>query len=124
MVRSPDYRRLLERQANLLDDLAVNDCSVFAGLAARHKIDPPRHDQHSPDAFWRAAVRLEECVVMRPLPACDERYGVGVAVAYLGMHGEQVNTKFEAWRELMADIRGLQLDSYDSAERLRSFRAE
>ncbi|CAC36773.1 hypothetical protein [Streptomyces coelicolor A3(2)] len=88
-----DYRWFLERQAELLDDLAVSDYSVFVGLAARHRVDPPRHDQHHPDAFWRAAVMLEECVVLRPLPARNELYGFGVAVAYLGMHGERVNTK-------------------------------
>ncbi|MGW7047044.1 toxin Doc [Streptomyces avermitilis] len=102
-------RRL--RAAGLLDDLAVNDHSVFVGLAARTKVDPPRHDHHNPDAFWRAEVMLEDCVVLRPLPARTELYGFGVAVAYLGMHGEQVNTKFEAWRKLIADIRALNLDS-------------
>ncbi|WP_395575770.1 toxin Doc [Streptomyces sp. BK79] len=117
-----DYRWFLERQAELLDDLAVNDYSVFVGLAARHKVDPPRHDQHHPDAFWRAAVMLEECVVLRPLPARNELYGFGVAVAYLGMHGERVNTKFEAWRDLIADISALRLDSFTVAERLRSLR--
>ncbi|MFF2173144.1 hypothetical protein [[Kitasatospora] papulosa] len=40
------------------------------------------------------------------------------------MHGEQINTKFEAWRDLIADIRTLQLDSYAIAERLRSLRTE
>ncbi|MGW0345902.1 toxin Doc [Streptomyces anthocyanicus] len=117
-----DYRWFLERQAELLDDLAVNDFSVFVGLAARHKVDPPRHDQHHPDAFWRAAVMLEECVVLRPLPARNELYGFGVAVAYLGMHGERVNTKFEAWRDLIADITAMRLDSFGIAERLRSLR--
>ncbi|WP_371666419.1 toxin Doc [Streptomyces sp. NBC_00289] len=117
-----DYRWFLERQAELLDDLSVNDYSVFVGLAARHKVDPPRHDQHQPDAFWRAAVMLEECILLRPLPTRNELYGFGVAVAYLGLHGERVNTKFEEWRKLIADIRALQLDSYDIAERLRSLR--
>ncbi|WP_435882541.1 toxin Doc [Streptomyces bobili] len=112
----------MERQAELLDDLAVNDYSVFVGLAARHKVDPPRHDQHNPDAFWRAAVMLEECVVLRPLPARNELYGYGVALAYLGMHGEQVDKKFEVWRELIADITALRLDSFTIAERLRSLR--
>ncbi|MGC9441961.1 toxin Doc [Streptomyces sp. WG5] len=111
-----------ERQAELLDDLAVNDYSVFVGLAARHKADPPRHDQHRPDAFWRTAVMLEECVVLRPLPARNELYGFGVAVAYLGIHRERVNTKFEAWRDLIADIAALRLDSFAIAERLRSLR--
>ncbi|MFJ3363571.1 toxin Doc [Streptomyces anthocyanicus] len=117
-----DYRWFLERQAELLDDLAVNDYSVFVGLAARHKVDPPRHDQHRPDAFWRAAVMVEECVMLRPLPTRNELYGYTVALAYLSMHDEQVNTKFELWRELIADIRALHLDSYSVAERLRSWR--
>ncbi|MFG3132838.1 toxin Doc [Streptomyces tendae] len=117
-----DYRWFLERQEELLDDLAVNDYSVFVGLAARHKVDPPRHDQHRPDAFWRAAVMLEECVMLRPLPTRNELYGYTVALAYLSMHDEQVNTKFEVWRELIADIRALRLDSYGIAERLRSLR--
>ncbi|MEW2001123.1 toxin Doc [Streptomyces coelicoflavus] len=117
-----DYRWFLERQEELLDDLAVNDYSVFVGLAARHKVDPPRHDQHRPDAFWRAAVMLEECVILRPLPTRNELYGYTVALAYLSMHDEQVSTKFELWRELIADIRALRLDSYGVAERLRSWR--
>lgn len=60
--------------------------------------------------------------MLRPLPARNELYGCGLTLAYLGMHGEQVNTKFEAWRELIADIRALELDSYGIAERLRSLR--
>ncbi|MEU3901811.1 hypothetical protein [Streptomyces sp. NPDC045251] len=36
-----DYRWFLERQGKLLDDLAVNDYSVFVGLTARHKAVPP-----------------------------------------------------------------------------------
>ncbi|MER7057103.1 toxin Doc [Streptomyces sp. NPDC000351] len=95
---------------------------MFVGLAARHKVDPPRHDQHRPDAFWRAAVMLEECVMLRPLPTRNELYGYTVALAYISMHDEQVNTKFELWRELIADIRALRLDSYGVAERLRSWR--
>ncbi|MEV4046310.1 toxin Doc [Streptomyces sp. NPDC049744] len=95
---------------------------MFVGLAARHKVDPPRHDPHRPDAFWRAAVMLEECVMLRPLPTRNELYGYTVALAYRSMHEEQVNTKFELWRELIADIRALHLDSYGIAERLRSWR--
>ncbi|MGW1783922.1 hypothetical protein ACWCQQ_33130 [Streptomyces sp. NPDC002143] len=45
-----------------------------------------------------------------------------MALAYPGMHGEQVDAKFEVWRELIADIRALQLDSYGIAERLRALR--
>ncbi|MFD6037864.1 hypothetical protein ACFWHF_25570 [Streptomyces griseoincarnatus] len=61
---------------------------MLVGMAARRKVDPPRHDQ--PDVFWRAAVFLEECVVLRPLPARNELFGYGLAVAYLDMHGERV----------------------------------
>ncbi|MGW1617218.1 hypothetical protein ACWCQZ_49450 [Streptomyces sp. NPDC002285] len=60
--------------------------------------------------------------MLRPLPARNELYGFGVAVAYLGMHEERMNTKFEEWRELITDIRALRLDSYSIAERLRSLR--
>nr|WP_202489679.1 toxin Doc [Streptomyces sp. SID8381] len=112
----------MERQAELLDDASVNDFSVFVALASRHKVDPPRHDQHHPDVFWRAAVMLEECVLLRPLPARNELYGYGVALAYLGMHGEHVDIKFELWRELISDIRTLALDSYAIADRLRALR--
>ncbi|GAA4887073.1 hypothetical protein ACFPM3_20540 [Streptomyces coeruleoprunus] len=64
-----DYRWFLERQTEILPgDLSVNDFSVLMGMAARHKVDPPRHDKLS-DPFWRAAVFLEECVLLRPLPA-------------------------------------------------------
>lgn len=118
-----DYRWCLERQAEILpDDVEVNDFSILVGMAARHNVDPPRHDQHHPDAFWRAAVLLEECVMLRPLPTRNELFGYGLAVAYLGMRGERVDTEFEAWRELIADIRALELDSYGIAERLRSLR--
>ncbi|MFE0725096.1 hypothetical protein ACFW4O_19110 [Streptomyces mutabilis] len=58
----------------------------------------------------------------RPLPTRNELYGYTVALAYLSMHDEQVSTKFEVWRELIADIRALRVDSYGTAERLRSLR--
>ncbi|WP_420709104.1 toxin Doc [Streptomyces sp. AS58] len=118
-----DYRWFLERQEDILrDDLTVNDFSVLVGMAQRHRVDPPRHDQHHPDAFWRAAVMLEECVLLRPLPARNEVYGYGVAIAYLEASGERVDTKFELWRELIYDIQGLRLDSYGIAEKLRFWR--
>ncbi|MDQ0790810.1 hypothetical protein [Streptomyces sp. B3I8] len=65
---------------------------------------------------------LEECVLLRPLPARNEFYGYGVAIAYLEASGERVDTKFELWRDLIHDIRRLHLDSYGIAERLRTWR--
>ncbi|MFD4859701.1 hypothetical protein [Streptomyces atratus] len=52
----------------------------------------------------------------------NEAYGYGVAIAYLQASGEPVDTTYEPWRDLINDIRALRLDSYDIAERLRSWR--
>ncbi|MEU1409798.1 toxin Doc [Streptomyces sp. NPDC005728] len=118
-----DYRWLLARQEDILrTDLTVNDLSVLVGMAARHRVNTPRLDQSDPDAFWRAAVFLEECVLLRPLPARNEAYGYGVAIAYLEASGEHVETKYDLWRDLINDIRSVRLDSYGIAERLRSMR--
>ncbi|MFG2563345.1 toxin Doc [Streptomyces sp. NPDC048496] len=119
-----DYRWLLARQEDILrTDLTVNDLSVLVGMAARHRVNTPRLDQADPDAFWRAAVFLEECVLLRPLPVRNEAYGYGVAIAYLQASGERVDTTYELWRDLINDIRALPMDSYDIADRLRSWRA-
>lgn len=118
-----DYRWLLARQEDILrSDLTVNDLSVLVGMAARHRVDPPRLDQSHPDAFWRAAVLLEECVLLRPLPARNEAFGYGVATAYLEASGERVATTYEPWRELINGIRLLRMDSYGIADQLRSWR--
>lgn len=120
-----DYRWLLARQEDILrTDLTVNDLSVLVGMAARHRVDPPRLDQSHPDAFWRAAVFLEECVLLRPLPARNEAFGYGVAIAYLEASGERVDTTYEPWHGLITDIRRLRIDSYEIAERLRALRPD
>ncbi|WP_180989973.1 hypothetical protein [Streptomyces noursei] len=80
-------------------------------MAARHKVDPPRHDKLS-DPFWRAAVFLEECVLLRPLPSRNELFGYGLAIAYLELFGVRVHTEFDPWRDLIYDIRSFRLDSY------------
>ncbi|MEU6947424.1 toxin Doc [Streptomyces sp. NPDC046332] len=117
-----DHRWLLERQEEILrKDLTVDDLSVLVGMAARHRVNTPRLDQADPDAFWRAAVFLEECVLLRPLPARNELYGYGIAIAYLDASGHRVDTTFEPWRDLVNDIRALRLNSYDIADRLRSW---
>ncbi|MCX4804662.1 toxin Doc [Streptomyces sp. NBC_01214] len=116
-----DYRWLLDRQEDILrSDLTVNDLSVLVGMAARHRVNTPRLDQADPDAFWRAAAFLEECVLLRPLPARNEAYGYGVALAYLEASGKRVNAEYEPWRDLITDIRSLRLDSYGIADRIRS----
>ncbi|MFE5771392.1 toxin Doc [Streptomyces sp. NPDC056485] len=118
-----DYRWLLDRQEDILrSDLTVNDLSALVGMAARHRVNTPRLDQADPDAFWRAAVFLEECVLLRPLPARNEAYGYGVAIAYLEASGKHVDTTYDLWRDLIIEIRALRLDSYGIADRLRSLR--
>jgi hypothetical protein len=119
-----DHRWFLDRQEDILHrDLTVNDLSVLVGMAARHRVNTPHLDHSDPDAYWRAATFLEEIVLLRPLPARNELFGYGVAVAYLEASGKGVETKFELWRDLIHDIRALRLDSYSIAERLRSWRA-
>lgn len=119
-----DYRWFLERQEDILrSDLTVNDLSVLVGMAARHRVNTPSLDHSDPDAFWRAAVFLEECVLLRPLPARNEAYGYGVAIAYLEASGTTVKTDYELWRDLISDVRALRLDVYDIADRLRSWAA-
>lgn len=65
---------------------------------------------------------LEECVLLRPLPARNELYGYGIAISYLEASGHRVDTSYEPWRDLIHEIRSLRLDSYDIADRLRSWR--
>ncbi|MEU6879445.1 toxin Doc [Streptomyces sp. NPDC046712] len=118
-----DHRWLLDRQEDILrGDLTVTDFSVLVGMAVRHRVNTPHLDQADPDAFWRAAVFLEECVLLRPLPARNELYGYGIAIAYLEASGHRVDTAYEPWRDLINDIKALRLNSYDIADRLRSWR--
>ncbi|MFD7202871.1 toxin Doc [Streptomyces sp. NPDC059893] len=117
-----DYRWLPARQEDILrTDPTVNDLSVLVGMAARHRVDPPPLDQSS-DPFWRAAVFLEECVLLRPLPARNETYGYGIALAYLEASAEPVDAAYELWNALITEIRSMRLDSHTIAERLRSWR--
>ncbi|MFK0214528.1 toxin Doc [Streptomyces sp. NPDC090298] len=120
-----DARWLLDRQEEILRrDLTVSDYSVLAGMAARHRVNTPHLDQADPDAFWRAAVFLQECVLLRPLPTRNELYGYGVALAYLEASGHRIDPSYEPWRDLIRDIQGLRLTSYDTADRLRSLRQD
>jgi hypothetical protein len=118
-----DYRWLLTQQERLLGkDLAVDDYSVLVGAAARHRVDPPRLGEVA-DVYWRAAVFLQEMVLLRPLPARNELFGYGVAIAYIEASGESVDPAYELWRDLIYDIRALRVNVYDIADRLRSWRA-
>ncbi|MCL3998199.1 toxin Doc [Streptomyces lavenduligriseus] len=116
-----DIRWLLDRQEELLGkDLAVADYSALVAAVARHRVNTPHIDVGAPDAYWRAAALLEQLVLLRPLPARNEFFGYGVAIAYIHASGENVDATYEPWRDLITDIRALRLTVYDIADRLRS----
>jgi hypothetical protein len=64
---------------------------------------------------------MEQIVLLRPLPARNEFFAYGVAVAYIKASGETVDASYEQWRDLITDIRALRLTVYDIADRLRSW---
>ncbi|MCX4632777.1 toxin Doc [Streptomyces sp. NBC_01443] len=116
-----DIRWLLDRQEELLGkELGVLDYSGLVAAVARHRVNTPALATGEPDAFWRAAALLEQLVLLRPLPARNEYFGYGVAVAYIRASGREVDVAFEPWRDLITDIRALRLNVYDVADRLRS----
>lgn len=119
-----DIRWLLDRQEELLGkDLAVQDYSALVAAVARHRVNTPALDESSPDTCWRAAALMEQIVLIRPLPARNEFYAYGVAVAYIAASGETVDAPYEQWRDLITDIRALRITVYDIADRLRSWRS-
>ncbi|MFE5811342.1 MULTISPECIES: toxin Doc [unclassified Streptomyces] len=117
-----DIRWLLDRQEELLGgkNLGVLDYSGLVAAVARHRVNTPSWGTDEPDAYWRAAALLEQIVLTRPLPARNEYFGYGVAVAYIKASGQDVDTAFEPWRDLITDIRALRLTVHDVAARLRS----
>ncbi|MGW6877423.1 toxin Doc [Streptomyces xanthophaeus] len=118
-----DIRWLLDRQEELLGkDLGVRDYSGLVAAVARHRVNTPALATDEPDVYWRAAALLEQIVLLRPLPARNEYFGYGVAVAYIRASGKTVDDTFEPWRDLINDIRALRLNVYDIADRLRSLR--
>lgn len=118
-----DVRWLLDRQGDLLGkELAVRDYSGLVAAVARHRVNTPHLEAGRPDAYWRAAALLEQLVLLRPLPARNEYFAYGVAVAYIRASGETVNASYEPWRDLITDIRALRLTVYDITDRLRSLR--
>ncbi|MET9323653.1 toxin Doc [Streptomyces sp. NPDC003038] len=118
-----DIRWLLDRQEELLGkDLGVLDYSGLVAAVARHRVNTPSWGTDEPDAYWRAAALLEQIVLTRPLPARNEYFGYGVAVAYIKAFGKDIDAAFELWRDLITDIRALRLTVYDVADRLRSLR--
>lgn len=119
-----DHRWLLAQQEKLLGkDLQVHDYSPLVAAVARHRVNTPRWDVDDPDAYWRAAALLDTIVLLRPLPARNEFFAYGVAVAYITASGATVLAAEQLWVELIEDIKAQRVDSFDIADRLRSWRA-
>ncbi|MER8226148.1 toxin Doc [Streptomyces sp. NPDC094143] len=91
-----------------------------SAAVARHRVNTPSIEADTPDAYWRAAALLEQIVLLRPLPARNEFFAYGVAIAYIRASSETVDDSYEPWRDLITDIRALRLTVYDIADRLRS----
>lgn len=118
-----DIRWLLDRQEPLLGkDLQIRDYSGLVAAVARHRVNTPHLDVSDPDAYWRAAALLDTIVLTRPLPARNEVFGYAVAVAYIEASGETVDASQQQWRQLIDDIKAQRLDTFDIADRLRSWR--
>ncbi|KPI05035.1 hypothetical protein OK006_6794 [Actinobacteria bacterium OK006] len=119
-----DVRWLLDRQERVLSkDLQIRDYSALVAAVARHRVNTPHLDVSDPDAYWRAAALLDTIVLQRPLPARNELYGYAVAVAYIEASGETVSASQVQWIQLIEDIKALRLDTFDIADRLRSWAA-
>lgn len=119
-----DVRWLLDRQERVLGkDLQIRDYSALVAAVARHRVNTPHLDVGEPDAYWRAAALLDTIVLQRPLPARNELYGYAVAVAYIEASGETVSASQVQWIQLIEDIKALRLDTFDIADRLRSWQA-
>ncbi|MFD4371075.1 toxin Doc [Streptomyces sp. NPDC058486] len=118
-----DVRWLLDRQEHVLGGrhLDVWDYSGLVAAVARHRVNTPHLDASDPDPYWRAAVLLDTIVLQRPLPARNELYGYAVAVAYIEASGLTVTADQQQWIQLIKEIKELRMDSYDIAERLRSW---
>ncbi|MER7810287.1 hypothetical protein [Streptomyces sp900116325] len=86
-------------------------------------MNTPHLDMADPDTYWRAAALLDTIVLTRPLPGRNELYGYAVAVACIESSGETVNAGQAQWIQLIEDSKALRLDTFDIADRLRSWRA-
>ncbi|MFD7004097.1 toxin Doc [Streptomyces mirabilis] len=119
-----DVRWLLDRQERVLGkDLQIRDYSALVAAVARHRVNTPHLDVSDPDAYWRAAALLDTIVLQRPLPARNELYGYAVTVAYIEASAETISASQVQWIQLIEDIKALRLDTFDIADRLRSWQA-
>ncbi|QEU96947.1 hypothetical protein [Streptomyces kanamyceticus] len=122
MDLSIDIRWLLERQAELLPKQPeIHDFSSLVAAVAKHRVNTPQIGT-VPDNSWRAAALMYALTRLRPLPARNALYGVGIATAYMSAAGEAIDPPYGALVDLARDIDTGRADTYDTADRIRSWR--
>lgn len=117
-----DIRWLLERQAEVLPKApVVHDFSALVAAVGRHRVNTPKVGAVVDNA-WRAAALMHALIRLRPLPARNTLFGVGIAVAYMSAAGEALDAPYGALVDLARDIDDGRTDAYDAADRIRSWR--
>lgn len=117
-----DIRWLLERQAEVLPKApVVHDFSALVAAVGRHRVNTPKVGAVVDNA-WRAAALMHALIRLRPLPARNTLFGVGIAVAYMSAAGEALDAPYGALVDLARDIEAARTDAYAAAARLRSWR--
>ncbi|MCX4729107.1 toxin Doc [Streptomyces sp. NPDC090052] len=117
-----DIRWLLERQAEALPKHPhIHDFSSLVAAVGRHRVNTPRVGA-TVDNSWRAAALMHAVIRLRPLPARNALFGVGLVVAYMDAAGEGIDAPYGALIDLARDIDTGRCDAYDAADRIRSWR--
>ncbi|MDR3081576.1 MAG: toxin Doc [Streptomyces sp.] len=116
-----DIRWLLERQAEVLPKQPeVHDFSNLVAAVAKHRVNTPQIGT-TVDSAWRAAALMHAIIRLRPLPARNALFGAGIATAYMNASGEAIDPPYGAIIDLARDIDAGHTDTYDTADRIRSW---
>ncbi|MEU2856468.1 hypothetical protein [Streptomyces syringium] len=65
---------------------------------------------------------MHAIIRLRPLPARNALFGVGVGVAYMAASGESIDAPYGGLIDLARDIDTGRTDAYGTADRIRSWR--
>ncbi|MEV0529916.1 toxin Doc [Streptomyces sp. NPDC050439] len=122
MDLSIDIRWLLERQAEVLPKQPeIHDFSNLVAAVAKHRVNTPQVGTVV-DSAWRAAALMYAILRLHPLPARNALFGAGIATAYMSAAGETLDPPYGALIDLARDIDAGRADTYDAADRIRSWR--
>lgn len=122
MELSVDIRWLLERQAEVLPKQPeIHDFSNLVAAVAKHRVNTPQIGTATDNA-WRAAALMYAILRLGPLPARNALFGAGIATAYMSAAGEALDPPYGGFIDLARDIDAGRADTYDTADRIRSWR--